>query len=283
MSPRCLASALALAHRGLPVFPLHSVRPLPGGGFVCTCGKLSCGKASGKHPLGSLVPHGCKQASRDPRVIKHWWHCVDYANIGVATGDGLVVLDVDPRANGDQTLGDLEAKHGGLPRSWRVITGGGGEHIYFRSCAPIGCSASQIGPGLDVRARGGYVVAPPSLHLSGRQHCWSVDFHPDDVPLAPIPDWLTALIERPPSKQTPATEWRSLLRPASARDSPTPHWPGSPAICCATTSIRWSCSNFCSPRMQRAATRRCRTLKSRRSPTRSPGANWRGGKRDDRF
>jgi hypothetical protein len=211
MSPRCLASALALAHRGLPVFPLHSVRPLPGGGFVCTCGKLSCGKASGKHPLGSLVPHGCKQASRDPRVIKHWWHCVDYANIGVATGDGLVVLDVDPRANGDQTLGDLEAKHGGLPRSWRVITGGGGEHIYFRSCAPIGCSASQIGPGLDVRARGGYVVAPPSLHLSGRQHCWSVDFHPDDVPLAPIPDWLTALIERPPSKQTPATEWRSLI------------------------------------------------------------------------
>ena len=155
MSPRCLASALALAHRGLPVFLLHSVRPLPGGGFVCTCGKLSCGKASGKHPLGSLVPHGCKQASCDPRVIKHWWHCVDYANIGVATGDGLVVLDVDPRANGDQTLGDLEAKHGGLPRSWRVITGGGGEHIYFRSCAPIGCSASQIGPGLDVRARGG--------------------------------------------------------------------------------------------------------------------------------
>jgi hypothetical protein len=193
----------------LAVFPLHSVKPLPKGGFVCTCGKFNCDN-SGKHPLGKLVEHGFKQATTDERLVRHWWHLVDWANVGVATG-AIVVLDVDPRHDGDHTLRALENRHGSLPPTWRVITGGGGEHIYFKAAKSLRNSASSIGAGLDVRADGGYVVAPPSLHLSGRQHCWNVDFHPDDVALATIPDWLTALIERPPSKQTPATEWRNLI------------------------------------------------------------------------
>jgi hypothetical protein len=194
----------------LAVFPLHSVVRNPRGGFVCTCGKLSCGVNSGKHPLGALVPRGFKQASADERIVSHWWRCIDYANIGVATGS-IVVLDVDPRHDGDRTLEVLEAEHGPLPPTWRVCTGGGGEHVYFRATTSIPCSAGNIGPGLDVRGDGGYVVAPPSLHLSGRQHAWNVDFHPDDVPLAPMPDWLVALIERPRFVQPSSTVWRDLV------------------------------------------------------------------------
>jgi hypothetical protein len=210
MSATMRDAALELVtNRHLAVFPLHSVVRNPRGGFICTCGKLSC-KNSGKHPLGALVPHGFKQASTDERVVSHWWRCCDYANIGVATGT-IVVLDVDPRNDGDHTLRVLEDEHGPLPPSWRVCTGGGGEHIYFRSTTSIPCSAGNIGAGLDVRGDGGYVVAPPSLHISGRQHTWNVDFHPDDVPLAPAPDWLVSLIERPAIKQTPSTVWRDLV------------------------------------------------------------------------
>jgi Bifunctional DNA primase/polymerase, N-terminal len=47
-----------------------------------------------------------------------------------------------------------------------------------------------LGRGIDIRARGGYIVAPPSRHISGRAYAWSVDHHASDVPLAPAPDWL---------------------------------------------------------------------------------------------
>jgi Bifunctional DNA primase/polymerase, N-terminal len=51
-------------------------------------------------------------------------------------------------------------------------------------------SNPPFGPGIDIRAMGGYIVAPPSRHISGRSYCWSVDHHPADVPLAPAPEWL---------------------------------------------------------------------------------------------
>ena len=53
-------------------------------------------------------------------------------------------------------------------------------------------SASAVGPGIDVRGDGGYIVAPPPLHMSGRPYAISVDHHPDDVPLADAPAWLAA-------------------------------------------------------------------------------------------
>ena len=53
-----------------------------------------------------------------------------------------------------------------------------------------------LGPGIDVRARGGYIVAPPSRHASGRLYYWSVDHHPADVPLAEPPPWLLALLAK---------------------------------------------------------------------------------------
>jgi hypothetical protein len=125
-----LQSALQLAKLGLPVLPLHSVVPGASGGYICTCGKLECASA-GKHPLGRLVCNGLKDATTDPLLIEHWWSCFNYANVALATGK-IVGLDVDPRHGGDRTLAALEDEHEALPPTWRAITGGGGEHIFFQ-------------------------------------------------------------------------------------------------------------------------------------------------------
>jgi hypothetical protein len=199
-----LEAALKLAENGFPVLPLHSVMPMPGGGYVCTCGKLECG-ASGKHPHGRLVRNGVKDATTDQLIISHWWFCFDHANVGLATGK-VVVLDVDPRHGGDDTLKKLEDKHGPLPLTWRAITGGGGEHVFFTASSPVFNSVGAVGDGLDVRGTGGYVVVPPSLHKSGRKYEWNVDFHPDDVPLAQIPNWLVELTAKPATNGT-MTNW----------------------------------------------------------------------------
>ncbi|HWQ91555.1 MAG TPA: DUF3987 domain-containing protein, partial [Clostridia bacterium] len=58
----------------------------------------------------------------------------------------------------------------------------------------------NLARGLDIRANGGLVVCPPSLHPSGRRYEWELSSHPDDTPLADVPDWLLAQIDRP--KQT---------------------------------------------------------------------------------
>jgi hypothetical protein len=127
-------------------------------------------------------------------VIRKWFGDEPAANLGVVT-DRLVVLDIDPRHDGDSSLATLERDHD-FPPTWRVMTGGGGEHIIFRcpEGAEIGSSTAEtnplLGPGIDVRARGGYIVAVPSRHLSGRGYLWSVDHHPAEIPIAEAPAWL---------------------------------------------------------------------------------------------
>ena len=69
-----------------------------------------------------------------------------------------------------------------------MFTGGGGEHLLLpRPDRPSRCAiAPQLGPGLDVRGVGGYVVAPPYSYQRN-QYAWNVDPHPDEVPLAKLP------------------------------------------------------------------------------------------------
>ncbi len=85
------------------------------------------------------------------------------ANVGVATGDGLVVLDVDPRHGGDRSLIELEEGHGDVV-TLAARTGGGGVHLYLEGDLP---ARNSFRPGLDLKGSGGFVVAPPSLHKSG--------------------------------------------------------------------------------------------------------------------
>ena len=154
-------------------------------------------------PLNGKVPragtHGFQDATVDPDVIRGW---PSNANVGIATGAGLVVIDVDARHGGGDTLAELEARHGRLPETVSVETGGGGEHLYFRTDAEVRNSAGELGPGLDVRGAGGYAVAPPSVHPSGRRYEWDND--PAEVEVAQLPGWLERLLtERNNGKAPP--------------------------------------------------------------------------------
>lgn len=150
-------------------------------------------RPQGKIPLGKLVPRGLHEATTDINIIIKWWTQEPHANVGIRTGkiSGLVALDIDPRHEGDDHLTELEAQHGKFPETVEVLTGGGGRHLYFQypdGETHLKNATNFLGwRGIDIRADGGYVVAPPSLHSSGREYHWEVSSHPDDIPLAPLP------------------------------------------------------------------------------------------------
>ncbi len=182
-----LANALAFARRGFPVVPLHW--PINVNGRLrCSCRKgVDCGSTAGKHPLGRLVPNGLLDASTDETTVRRWFTDEPAANLGIRS-DKLIVLDIDQRHDGDESLCALEQQHGELPPTWRVLTGGGGEHVIFKCPKGVEVRSSQahnnplLGRGIDVRAQDGYIVAPPSRHISGRAYAFCVDHHPADVP-----------------------------------------------------------------------------------------------------
>jgi len=201
------AAALGYAKLGLAVFPIWPAIALTHKpGFICGCGRRDCDSPA-KHPIGRLVPHGVDDATADGAQVRHLWASRPDANIGVATGK-IVVVDIDPQHGG--ALEALEAK-GELPDTWCVTTGGGGLHLYF-SCetADIGNTASKLAPGIDTRGRGGYVVAPPSLHVGGKRYTWAPDCAPGDLPLMPLPRWIAATIKTIKTKLNTA-DWHKLV------------------------------------------------------------------------
>ena len=180
--------ALAYARRGWPVLPLHT--PTPRG---CSCGRDDC-PSVGKHPR---TRHGALDATTDDALVRHWWTVWPEANIGLRTGAdgaGAFVLDVDPRHSGGTSLAELERQHGPLPPTLRADTGSGGEHVWFALDGRAMGNRTASRPGLDGRGENGYVVAPPSLHPSGRRYAWQPGAGPIARPLAPLPPWLMALV-----------------------------------------------------------------------------------------
>jgi putative DNA primase/helicase len=198
---------------GFAVLPVHF--PFERNGErLCSCARKDCPQPA-KHPFGRLVRNGLKDASRDPETVARWFDGASF-NIGIATGaaSGIVALDIDPRHDGDETLAALESKFGPLPPTWRFLTGGGGEHILFRHRGGIvPNSAGKIGPGIDMRGDGGYIVAPPSRHMSGRPYAISVDHDPETVPLADLPAWLIEALhpaKNPGRPGKPPIDWRGV-------------------------------------------------------------------------
>jgi len=158
----------------------------------------------GKAPLGRLVRRGLHDATRDLATVEKWWRAEAKANVGIRTGEGLAVLDVDRRHGGEETLG----AH--LQNTGEVATGDG-RHLYF--AAPSGLPSQNLGSGLDLKAGGGYVVAPPSVHPNGRLYTWQPGRGLGEVPLAKLP---AALIGGGSSAasagQRPPGHWAQIAR-----------------------------------------------------------------------
>lgn len=153
--------ALAYAAAGVPIVPLFT--PLPDGS--CSCRRADC-RRIGKHPR---TPNGLTDASTKLDTVAAWWTRWPDANIGGVTGVVFDVCDVDG-SHGVVAVRDVldQASHGRAPL---VRTGGGGWHLFF---APTGHgNRGKMLPDVDWRGAGGYVVLPPSLHVSRHRYAWA--------------------------------------------------------------------------------------------------------------
>jgi len=172
--PRSIAEklrseAIALAKQGFRVFPLQP---------------------DGKKPE---FEEWQAQASADPERVKALWSDpfgeAQPWNIGVRTGDGLTVLDVDMKHGrpGAESLDDLATFAGLELQTFTVRTPTGGLHIYYDSTGyRLKNSVETVAPGLDVRSEGGYVVGPGST-IGDRAYSTETR-----AALAPIAAWFAA-------------------------------------------------------------------------------------------
>ena len=180
-APALLAAALDYAAQGVSVFPLWP---------------------RSKEPA---CKHGFKNATTNPATIRRYWLAQPDYNVAIATGiiSGVWILDVDGAA-GAAALSDLEAKYGPLPSTVTSVTSAGC-HLWWRATGPIPSSVGRIRAGLDVRADGGYVAAPPSAHPDGPVYRWL-----NAAPLALAPDWLVELARTRPPPPTPSISQRAI-------------------------------------------------------------------------
>ena len=177
---------LRYAAQGWHVFPLHS--PDNGG---CSCGRSDC-HSPAKHPR---TPNGLRDATTNSEQIREWWQRWPDANIGIVTGQvsGIVVVDVDAGKGGLDSWAEIQDINGRVD-TLTSLTGGGGIHLIFQAPAvPLKNTAGEIALGIDTRAEGGYIVAPASLHVSGRRYEWEGS----TLDPQPLPEWLMATFPKP--------------------------------------------------------------------------------------
>lgn len=145
--------ALDYARHGLEVFPLQ---------------------VRGKVPLRGT--RGLLDATADLDAVKFWWRPNNPPwNIGLRIPENFVVLDIDPRNGG--TIESL----GQLPATRVAETGSGGWHYWFHWDGPARGKLADI-PGIDIKTRSGYVVAPPSVHPSGGRYSWVSEARIGELP-----------------------------------------------------------------------------------------------------
>jgi bifunctional DNA primase/polymerase-like protein len=173
-----------------------------------------------------LTANGLNDASDDADVIATWATRWPHANIGIRTGapSGVLIIDLDLK-DGRDGMADLttHAKAGRkLPPSPIALTPTGGRHLYFRAvpgirnAAGITKAGRGLGSGIDVRADGGFVVAPPSMLDCGGRYRWLTPPMTADFPR--LPDWAVRLLLLPPpparSAYTPTAGGAGLEGPA---------------------------------------------------------------------
>jgi hypothetical protein len=154
--------ALKLARKGIPVFPCkqHDKRP--------------------------LTLHGFKDATTDGHLVHEWWTQWPEALIGVPAGEKFVVLDLDLQHVEAQAWYD-EHRHE-LPLTRMHITRSGGRHLLFQPSSQIGCSTGKLGPHIDTRGTGGYIIWWPAHGLEVLH----------EQSLQPVPDWIVEALTTKP-------------------------------------------------------------------------------------
>jgi len=165
--PTLLATALDLARQGYAVFP---------------CVNRPKDPDTDKTPLAQ---HGFKDASRDPKMIARWWRRWPDALIGVPAGINFVALDLDLQHADAQRW--YEHNRSRLPLTRMHVTRSGGSHLLFKPIADVGCSTSRLGPHIDTRGLGGYIIWWPACGL---------DVLHGGV-LAPVPEWIIEELHPP--------------------------------------------------------------------------------------
>ena len=181
MTDDLLRHALRYADRGWPVIPLHT--PVDG---RCDC-RRDCG-SPGKHPR---TKNGLSDASTDADQVRAWWRSWPTANVGLVIPDDLVVLDFDR-----QDVNAVVGKDRPLPTTALAETGKGW-HFLYRTDRPVRPAVAVL-DGLDIRGPGSYIVAPPSVHVSGHVYTWTIAPKVEDI--AEAPSWVYTM-----NRPAPAT------------------------------------------------------------------------------
>lgn len=164
--------------RGLRAFPVAGVT---GRGCTCSSGELCT--SPGKHPKY----RGWQLTAGTPEAYERWR---EGDNVGIATGKGITVLDWDG------------APTAARPATLSVRTPSGGEHWYFTSSRAIRNGVKVFDGILDIRGEGGFVVAPPSMHLSGGQYEFI-----DLSPIMNMPEWVDRMLPKHRPSQFVKGNW----------------------------------------------------------------------------
>jgi hypothetical protein len=221
-APR-LSAALWYASLGWSVVPVHKVVVATDGSTVCSCpAGAACG-SKGKHP--AVVWERYQRMAAIPDQIRVWFEGRFASHgVGIITGavSGFFVIDVDegPGKAGGDAFNDLQFLHGDIPFTVRARTGGGGKHILLQHPKDIWVRTARnvLAPGVDVRGDGGFIVAAPSMHESGRIYLWDEMAHPRVTPIAPAPAWVLEMVEGPPpdagGDRAPPTGSGEIIRDA---------------------------------------------------------------------
>ena len=205
-------AALLYASRGWHVFPLIPGQKRP------ACPGHPAARCDRSDPWCRRGHTGWEQraTTSDARILRAW-SSRPYG-VGIACGpSGLVVVDTDQAkpvqtaaagASGEATVAELETRHRqALPSTYTVATPSGGTHRYY--LAPddlqLGNTAGQLGPLVDTRGAGGYVVAAPTR--LDRPYVVIEDRRP-----APLPGWLAGLLAPTSRRAQPAPDGPQTAR-----------------------------------------------------------------------
>lgn len=189
-----LKAALKYARQGWHVFPVN-----------------------GKVPT---TPNGLKDGSASPKQVKELFRAYPGNGVGIVTGEpsGIVVLDIDDKDNVQELVARLEKEYGPeFKNTYTVRTGGGGYHFFFKHPGDrVGNRVGYLGRGVDLRGDGGYVVAPPSLHASGRRYKVI-----KETTIKVVPKWIVATDDaKKASTASPSRQGNAdVLVPEGGRDN----------------------------------------------------------------